>query len=336
MSRALWLGLLLTLFAGLLSGNCMLPMKFTKRWAWENIWLVFSLVSLVVIPWGLAFTQVPGLTGVYRALPASAWLVTMAFGAGWGMAQVLFGLSIVRLGLALGYAIIVGLGAVLGTVVPLLVQNRDVIATGRGALILSGVAIMALGIAVSARAGRLREGATRAGTERGYRTALALALLCGLMAPMLNFAFAFGQSIAEEAVRQGAAPAAAGYAVWPVALLGGLLPNLAYSVWLLSRNGTWSRFQDSWSLDAALGCLMAVLWMGAFAIYGVGSFYLGKLGTSAGWALFQIFMIITANVSGVLSGEWKTASIKAKRELWAGLALLSLATVTIAAGNLNL
>jgi L-rhamnose-H+ transport protein len=336
MSRALWLGLLLTLCAGLLSGNCMLPMKFTRRWAWENTWLVFSVVSLLVIPWGLAFTQVPDIVNVYRDLPPSVWLATTGLGAGWGIAQVLFGLSMVRLGLALGYAIIVGLGAVLGTLVPLFVQNRDAVATGHGALILCGVAIMVMGIAASARAGRLREGATRTSAHGGYRAALALALLCGLMAPMLNFAFAFGQSIAEAAVRQGTAPEAAGYAVWPVALLGGLVPNVAWSVWLLSRNGTWSRFRGASLPDAGLACLMAALWMGAFAVYGVGSFHLGKFGTSAGWALFQISMIITANVSGVLTGEWKSASTQTKRGFWAGLALLALATVTIASGNLNL
>jgi hypothetical protein len=39
-----WLGLGMTLVAGLLAGNSMLPMKFVKRWQWENTWLVFSLV----------------------------------------------------------------------------------------------------------------------------------------------------------------------------------------------------------------------------------------------------------------------------------------------------
>jgi L-rhamnose-H+ transport protein len=148
-----WLGLLLTLVAGLLSGNCMLPMKFATRWPWENTWLVFSAVSLVILPWALSFVLVNHVGAVYAALPPSAFVAPIGFGAGWGIAQVLFGLSIARLGLALGYAIIVGLGALLGTLVPLFVKNREVIGTGRGALILSGVAIMVLGIAVSARAG---------------------------------------------------------------------------------------------------------------------------------------------------------------------------------------
>jgi L-rhamnose-H+ transport protein len=333
MAPNLWLGLLLTLVAGLLSGNCMLPMKFVRRWPWENTWLVFSVVSLVILPWALAFVLVNDVGAVYGALPASAFVAPLAFGAGWGIAQVLFGLSIARLGLALGYAIIVGLGAVLGTLVPLFVKNREVIGTGRGALIFSGVAIMVLGIAVSARAGKAREGSGERPADGSYATALAIAVLCGLMAPMLNYAFTFGQSIAHEAVRQGASPQAAGYAVWPIALLGGLTPNAGYSVWLLSRNGTWNHFRRAWRPDVWFGCLMGIFWMGAFAIYGVSSVYLGALGTSVGWALFQIFMIMTANLSGVLTGEWKSAPASAKRGLWMGLSLLAAATVVIAAGN---
>ena len=54
MSLIVWGGLALTLLAGLGSGNCFLPMKFVRRWQFENIWLVFSLVSLAVVPWALA------------------------------------------------------------------------------------------------------------------------------------------------------------------------------------------------------------------------------------------------------------------------------------------
>ena len=78
---------------------------------------------------------------------------------------------------------------------------------------------------------------------------------------------------------------------------------------------------------------MGVFWMGAFAVYGVSSVYLGALGTSVGWALFQIFMIITANLSGVMTGEWKSAPQSAKRGLWVGLGLLAAATAVIASGN---
>jgi L-rhamnose-H+ transport protein len=331
MTSTLWPGLGLTLLAGLLSGNCMLPMKFVRRWKWENTWLVFSAVSLVLLPWALAFAQVERIGELYASLPASMFAAPLLFGAGWGIAQVLFGLSVARLGLALGYAIIVALSAVLGTLVPLFVQNSAVLSTSRGALILGGVFVMVTGIAVSSWAGRLREGAVK--TSGSYASAVAVAVLCGVMAPMLNYAFAFGQPIAEAAVRMGASKEAAGYAVWPIALLGGLGPNVGYCLYLLTRNKTWGLFREGWAYEGSMGGLMGIFWMGAMSLYGVGAVFLGALGTSVGWALFQIFMIITANLSGLMTGEWKGAPGAAIRGLWGGLVLLAVATVLMALGN---
>ena len=51
-------GLILTLVAGVLSGNFMLPMKFVRRWPWENVWLVFSVISLVIVPGVLALVMI--------------------------------------------------------------------------------------------------------------------------------------------------------------------------------------------------------------------------------------------------------------------------------------
>lgn len=331
MTMTVWMGLGMTLVAGLLAGNSMLPMKFLRRWQWENTWLIFSLVSLVLIPWALAFAMVDKLGLLYASLPASAFAAPLLFGAGWGIAQVLFGLSVARLGMALGYAIIIALGAVLGTLVPLFVQNRAVLGTSRGALILGGVLLMVIGIVSSSWAGGLREGEVK--TSSTYRRDVAIAVLCGVMAPMLNYAFAFGQPIAEAAVRMGTSKESAGYAVWPIALLGGLGPNVAYSIYLLQRNRTWGLFRGGWGRDAWMGVWMGIFWMGAMSLYGVGSVFLGALGTSVGWALFQIFMIMTANLSGVMTGEWKGAPGAAILRLLVGLTLLAVATVLMAMGN---
>ena len=319
-------GLGLTLVAGLLSGNCMLPMKFAKRWQWENVWLVFSLVSLVILPWTLALTLAGHLGEIYGGLEPRQLALPFLLGAGWGIAQVLFGLSVARLGLALGYAIIIGLGSLGGTLVPLFFKNRGVLGTSRGA-------VMVAGIAVSARAGGQREQGRKAEAGAGYALALAMAVFCGLLAPMINYSFAFGQDIAVRAIKLGISPERAGYAVWPVTLAGGLLPNLAYCLYLLFRKKTWGLFRGPWLPDAGHAMLMAVLWMGAMSVYGVAAVYLGALGTSVGWGLFQIFMIMTANFGGVLTGEWAAAPRSALRTLYAGLALLGVATVMLAAGN---
>jgi hypothetical protein len=78
---------------------------------------------------------------------------------------------------------------------------------------------------------------------------------------------------------------------------------------------------------------MGVLWMGAMALYGMSATYLGSLGTSIGWGLFQIFMIMTATLSGVMMSEWKNAPRAARLLLVLGLASLTCATTLLAMGN---
>ena len=336
MGHPVLLGVSLVMVAGLMSGCCMLPLKFIHSWKWENVWLVFSVLSLVLIPWLLAILLVGRLFDTYRVLSIQQLAVPMLLGAGWGIAQILFGVSVKRLGLGIAYAIIVGLGAVLGTVVPLFLQQRGFATEHMLQLIICGVLIMAIGIALTAWGGQLNERAAEPAqnlVSRSYPTAISLAVLCGLMAPMLNYSFAFGQDIAKTAVAFGNQPVRAAYAVWPIGLAGGLVPNLLYSSWLLTRNHTWSLFRST-PPDLLRSSLMGVLWMGAFAIYGMSATFLGALGTSVGWGLLQIFMIMTAMLAGVFTGEWRYASASAKMLLGSGIALLTTATVLLAVSNL--
>lgn len=189
---------------------------------------------------------------------------------------------------------------------------------------------MIAGIALTAIGGKKRERTERdeIRDERGYVMAVLLAVLCGIMAPMLNFAFAFGQQLAQQAVSLGNSPVRAAYAVWPIALLGGFVPNVAYSVFLLWRGRSWHVFLHN-RAEVIWPSLMAVLWMGAFALYGMSAVFLGALGVSVGWGLFQIFMIITATVSGVLTAEWKSAPRSAAILLMVGLTCLLLATLLL-------
>lgn len=336
MAPSLSFGIALTLLAGLMSGNCMLPMKFTRSWRWENTWLVFSLVSLIILPWMLALGLVSHLFDAYRSLSFLQLAVPFLFGAGWGIAQVLFGISVQRLGLGLAYAIIIGLGAALGTLVPLFTQHRSQV--GRVALleVLAGVAIMGIGVSLSTWGGQIRERhhcpAPQSAPASGYFSAVLLAILCGVMAPMLNYSFAFGQDIAQQASLVGNTALRSAYAVWPIGLGGGLLPNIAYSLHLLRKNKSWKSFQVP-APDIFWSILMGVLWMGAMALYGMSATYLGTFGTSIGWGLFQIFMIMTATLSGVLMGEWKGSLRSAKLLLGLGLGSLTCATALLSMAN---
>jgi L-rhamnose-H+ transport protein len=319
-----------------MAGNCMLPMKFNRSWQWENTWLIFTVVSLVILPWMLALGFVNHLFDAYRNLSFVQFAVPFLFGTGWGVAQVLFGISVARLGLGLAYAIIVGLGALLGTLVPLFTQHRSQVDTTALFEILAGVAVMLVGICLSTAGGQVRERDQRpapsSGPAKGYAAAVLLAILCGLMAPMLNYSFAFGQGAAQQAESVGNTAFRSAYAVWPIGLAGGFLPNIAYSLYLLRKKRSWRLFQAP-APDIFWSVLMGVLWMGSMALYGMSATYLGSFGTSIGWGMFQIFMIMTAALSGVMMGEWKGAPRTARFLLGLGLVCLTGATTLLAMGN---
>lgn len=321
-------GIGLALLGGLLVGNCMLPLKKIRAWPWECTWLVFSLVSLVIVPYFIAFLAVPDWPGLYSSLPFLGLLPSLLFGFGWGIAQVLFGISVVRLGMALAFTIIVGLGTVFGTLVPLVVLHRGELASGNSQTLIVGCGLMILGVILSGYAGKLREQPVRE-MNNAYSSGLLIAVLSGVLSSMLNLSLAFGGSITQAAVQHGAENSTAVFAVWPVALSGGLLPNLGYALYLLRKNQSWKILSFP-SRDAFFSSLMGLLWIGAVAIYGLSTRYMGRLGDSAGWAIYQITMVLTANAAGLIAGEWKSATRRAYITLVVSVLILVLATVTTA------
>jgi L-rhamnose-H+ transport protein len=314
----------------------MVPLEYLRKWRWENAWITFSLVALVFLPWTLAFTRVPHLLAVYGSVRISDFVMPFLFGAGWGVAQVLFGLAVLRVGMALSFATTIGLGAALGTLVPILLRHPAVLKTARGEILVFGVLLMVAGVIVCSWAGRRREREQRSEAaevgERSYMIGIFMAAAAGLLAPMLNYSLAFGDVFLLEALRNHATRPDAPYAVWPVALAGGAVPNLAYACLLMYRNKSWGNFFPLWP-QVLTGTLMGVLWMGSVAAYGTATTLLGVLGASIGWSIYQISMILTANISGWIAGEWKGASLPSKYLLWGGLFLLGTATLAITYGN---
>ena len=103
------LGLVLTIIAGAMSGSFSLPMKKTTKWAWENTWLIWAVVGLLVTPWSIAFVSVPHLLQVYSKVDFASLVMTFLFGLGYGIGSMLGGLGIYLIGMSLAFAISLGL-----------------------------------------------------------------------------------------------------------------------------------------------------------------------------------------------------------------------------------
>lgn len=85
--------------------------------------------------------------------------------------------------------------------------------------------------------------------------------------------------------------------------------------------------------NVLLGISMGVLWMLGFVFYGAGTRQLGSMGPSFGWSVLMGSMVMTANVLGIATGEWKGAPASALRRLWIGVGLLCLAILGLGLSN---
>ena len=323
------------LIGGILNGSFVAPMKRMKGWEWENTWFVYSISGLLIIPWIAAFYAVPGLTGVLSAAPSAAIWKVILFGIGWGIGSVLFGLGVARLGLAVGYGLILGLIAPIGTFLPLAVLYPERLATRQGIALAIGTAIVLGGIVFCGAAAKIRENA--AGGPRtkaeGFGVGLIICILAGLFSPMLNFAFVFGKELQDLAAAAGAGPNGAGNAIWCLTLTAGCLMNAGYAAYLLSKNDRWKLFRGAPAAYWIWGSLMGLLCFGSFMVYGAGATALGSLGGIVGWPLFMSMALITSNSLGAMTGEWAGAPKKAWGYSMAGIGLLIVAITVIGAGG---
>ena len=129
------LSIISAIVSGILNGSYAAPMKLTKKWEWENIWLLYSLPALIILPWLMALFTVTDLLEVYRNTDSIVIIETFLFGVGWGLGSVAFGLGLYMVGLSLGYTIMMGVIAVTGSLIPMLVHEPGSLLTFKGMII---------------------------------------------------------------------------------------------------------------------------------------------------------------------------------------------------------
>ena len=335
---SIWIGFLLVIIGGIFQGTYFLGLKLVNPWKWENIWSLYALFALICFPWGLALITIPDARQIYAAVPGTALLLVFLFGAGWGIGGALAGLGVERMGMAMGVSVLISITAALGSFVPFVLQTPELVFAKKGLMIILAVATLLVGVALVAVGGKKRDRsqtATEKAVAKGsFAVGLVICVFSGIFSAMLNCAFAFSQPIADAALQSGASPLGALTAVWSVALAGGFIPNALYTSFLLTRNKTWSNFclpntRRFW----LVGLVMGALWTASVILYGRGAGVMGQLGAVVGWPMFLGIMIVVSNLWGFAMGEWRTANVQARRYMYAGLAVLVIASVLLGVAN---
>ena len=242
------IGVLYHWIGGLASASNFIPFKGIRKWAWEVYWLIQGVFSWIIAPSFMAWLLVPDVFAILHATSPHVLGMTWFWGVLWGFGGLTFGLTIRYLGIALGYAIALGLCTVFGTLMPPLFSGQlaQIASEHSGQVILFGLFVCVVGIVINAAAGVRKQGELsdekkkETVLEFSFTKGLLVAVFSGIMSSCFAYGLASGKPIAAvtraHLVQNGRLDLWQGLPVLIVVTLGGFTTNLIWCAFLILKN----------------------------------------------------------------------------------------------------
>ncbi|MCK9640303.1 MAG: L-rhamnose/proton symporter RhaT [Prolixibacteraceae bacterium] len=344
------LGIIFHSIGGFASGSFYMPFKKVKGWAWESYWIIGGLFSWMIVPPVAAYLTVPGFASIIYASSGQILAITYLMGLMWGIGGLTYGLGVRYLGMSLGNSVILGFCSAFGALVPSIyysivptigkVSIIDMISHQGGQLVLLGVALCLTGIAISGKAGLMKEReltpeqSKSSVAEFSLVKGLIIATVSGILSSFFNFGIEAGKPMAAEAVKAGFNPLFQNNVTFVVILWGGLTTNLIWTTILNIKNRSYSNFVDKSKPlfnNYFFAALAGTTWFMQFFFYGMGESKLGNGASS--WILHMSTIILTANMWGLYNKEWKGVSSKTFQTFVVGISIILLSVFVVGIGN---
>jgi L-rhamnose-H+ transport protein len=250
-----FIGVIYHWIGGFASATNFIPFRGIKRWSWEIYWLIQGFAAWIVAPLVLAGLLVPNLFGILHAAPPSSIYYALLWGALWGVGGLTFGLAIRYLGIALGYAIALGLCTAFGTLIPPIYDGtiHTILHETSGQIILAGVVLCLIAVSVNGAAGLSKEKevtpeekAEAGEADFSFGKGLAVAIFAGIMSSFFAFGLKAGAPIGAlakaELLANHRIDLWQNLPVLIVVLWGGFLTNFIWSAILILKNGSIKQF----------------------------------------------------------------------------------------------
>jgi L-rhamnose-H+ transport protein len=163
--------------------------------------------------------------------------------------------------------------------------------------------------------------------QRKLYVGLAICLSSGILCCLQNLGFAYGSEISSQAEALGANVRNAPNILWFIIMNCGFVATVLYYGHLLRRKQSWVKYRTKTFQYSCLALVMALLWEGCLVAYGAGANELGHLGPSVGWPILLSISIVTSNILGAATGEWRGAGRKAASTMILGIGVLLIAVL---------
>ncbi len=350
-------GVLFHFLGGVASGSFYMPFSRVKGWSWESYWIIGGLFSWLIVPPLAAWLTVPNFAEIISSTDTSILCWTYIMGVLWGIGGLTYGLGVRYLGMSLGNSVILGFCSVFGSLVPSIYYDvantpgketfSHMLSTTSGQLVLLGVLVCLIGIFISGRAGMMKEKELPA--EKKKQSVKEFALVKGLIVAtisgILSACFSFGLEAGEEMASVANSNWVAlnpgqgeflyqNNVIYVVLLWGGLTTNLIWCMILNARNKSFGDYVNRKTPllnNYFFAALAGTTWFLQFFFYGMGESKLGNNASS--WVLHMAFIILVANIWGIVLKEWKDVSRKTKITITIGILTIIASVIIVGIGN---
>lgn len=347
MPRFFW-GLLFIWVAAVAGGAFGYQYRAMRKYGVENTSLLSMFVATVPVPLIACSILLPGWTQALAQAGFRTNAIVFGFGFCWGMGAITYAYGFNILGMALAASLLKGVTVAVGSGGPLIRHWESIPSSARSVTIV-GLCVLIAGTAFAGRAGIKREREDREqhtkpellsgrpkATGRIFWWGLTMCLISGVISACANLGYDRADSI-EKAMLVKAHTDLAWKATlirWMPMYWGGISALLIFMGGAMLLSGTWRNyFAPGTRRDFAISSSMGFVHFLAQIPYGVGAYYLGRLGTTVGWGMNIGMALIVAASIGLLTGEWKGASRQASGTLYLAIAILIAAIGVLAYAN---
>lgn len=338
------LGTGLHAIGGISASSCYTPQTKVKNWSWGTFWLVQAFFAWIFVPLLAGWLTVPGFFGILQKAPSDVFWGAFLLGALYGFGGMSFGFSIKHIGYSLTYTIAIGISAVLGTLIPLVLNGHlfEYFTRPGSAIIITGMLLSVAGVGMCGWAGFKKENdlQKQSGQSITFKmsTGLILAIIAGVLSAVFNLSLEHGQPIADMAAQNGAGNFE-GNAKMIVSTSGCFIVNFIWFIVLGIKEKTLTEFTVSEGLsrnrivkNIFWSALAGTLWFVQFLFYGLGHVQMGNY-RFISWVLHMSMLIFFSFGIGIIMKEWKNVSKSTYITLIIALLTLVVSFVVMTVGS---
>ena len=338
----IFLALIVVILAGFINGSFAFPLKYMRRWNDETVWLIFSFVPFIILPFLTILFTLPNATDVISAAPKFAIIFLILGGLAFGFGQACYSYSFKLIGIGLNCVVNVSIGTTSTALIGLILKPK-LIGSLYSYLQIVGIIIFITALILGAVAGKKRvtsnllndkteSGCIKVSGNKHFILGLILAAIGGIGVAAEGAAYIIANPFIVKAAKPfNLSGISADTISWVVMFSCAFIPYMIYFLVLNIKNRINFKFTPKifkyWIFILVMGCFY---WFPLIMFSKASDLIGGSLAPTIAWPLFMIFVILASNFWGLVQGEWKQADHSTKKLLYLSILLLIIAVCIFA------